>query len=142
GPCLKKIPEGDHTITVTRSGWKPFSRRIAIQAKTETQVRVTLAPAPGRSDAFVTFLLAAGFGGGGAYLGLQANQLRDALKKEIAAGKPPPDSNDPRFLRGKYYAIGADAAFAIGGIAALAAMYYTFRDKGAPSTAAIDVRSI
>jgi len=142
GPCQKRLPEGDHTITVTRHDFKPFSRRITIQAKTESQIRVTLAPTQSRSDAFVTFLLAAGFGGGGAYLGLQANQLRDALKKEIAAGKPPPDSNDPRFLRGKYYAIGADAAFAIGGIAALSAVYYTFRDKGAPSTGVIDVRSI
>ena len=142
GPCQKRLPEGEHTITVTRHDYKPFSQRITIQARTETQIRVTMAPTQSRSDAFVTFLLAAGFGGGGAYLGLQANQLRDALKKEIAAGKPPPDSNDPRFLRGKYYAIGADAAFAIAGIAALSAVYYTFRDKGAPSTGTIDARSI
>ena len=142
GPCKKRLPEGEHTITVTRHDYKPFSQRILIQARSESQVRVTLAPEQGRSDAFVTFLLAAGFGGGGAYLGLQANQLRDALKKEIAAGNPPPDSSDPRFLRGKIYAIGADAAFAIAGIAALSAVYYTFRDKGAPSSAQIDVRSI
>ena len=142
GPCKKRLPEGEHTITVTRHDYKPFAQRIMIQARSESQVRVTLAPEQGRSDAFVTFLLAAGFGGGGAYLGLQANQLRDALKKEIAAGRPPPDSNDPRFLRGKIYAISADAAFAIAGIAALSAVYYTFHDKGAPSSAQVEVRSV
>ena len=38
--------------------------------------------------------------------------------------------------------IAADATFAIAGITALTAIYYTFRDKGAPSTGLIDVRAI
>jgi tetratricopeptide (TPR) repeat protein len=142
GPCLKSLQQGEHTVTVTRPDFKSYSRRISIQAKTETQIRITLAPKPGHGDAIVTFLLAAGFGGGGAFLGVQANKVRDDLKKEIAAGNPPPDSNDPRFLRGKLFAIGADAAFALAGIAAITTVYYTFREKGAPSTGLIDVRSV
>ncbi|MGH9884806.1 MAG: PEGA domain-containing protein, partial [bacterium] len=104
GPCLKGIPQGDHTLTVTRQGFKSYSKRIVIQAKTETQVRVTLAPTPGRGDAIVAGVIAAGFGGGGIFLGLQANKIRDDLKKEIDAGVKPPDSNDPRFTRGKIFA--------------------------------------
>jgi tetratricopeptide (TPR) repeat protein len=142
GPCLKSLQQGEHTVTVTRSGFKSYSRRITIQAKTETQVRVTLAPTPGRSDAIIAYVLAAGFGGGGAFLGLQANKYRDDLKKEIAAGAPPPDSNDPRFLKGKIFAIAADATFVIAGVTALTAVYYTFREKGAPSTGLIDVRAL
>lgn len=142
GPCLRSLPEGEHTITVTRPDFKSYSRRIAIQAKAETQIRVTLAPSPGRGDAITAYIFAAGLGGGGALLGLQANKYRDQLKKEIAAGRPPPDSGDPRFLRGKLFAIGADATFAIAGITALTAVYYTFRDKGAPSKGTIDVRSL
>jgi tetratricopeptide (TPR) repeat protein len=142
GPCLKGIPQGEHTLTVTRPGFKSYSKRIVIQAKTETQVRVTLAPTPGRGDAIVAGVLAAGFGGGGIFLGLQANKIRDDLKKEIDAGTIPPDSNDPRFTRGKIFAIAADAAFAVAGITALTAIYYTFREKGAPSTGLIDVRAL
>ncbi len=142
GPCLKPLQEGPHTLTVRRPGFKPYSKRITIQAKTQTQIKVSLAPEPSRSDAVVAYVLAAGFGGGGAFLGLQANSVRDDLKKGIAAGQPPVDSNDPRFLKGKIYAIGADAAFAVAGITLVTAIYYTFRDKGAPTTGLIDVRAL
>jgi tetratricopeptide (TPR) repeat protein len=142
GPCLKSLQQGEHTITVLRPDAKPYTKRITIQARTETQVRITLAPTPSRSDAIVAYVLAAGFGGGGIVLGLQANKYRDNLTKEIAAGNPPPDSNDPRFTKGKIFAIAADAAYAVAGITALTAVYYTFRDKGPPSTGLIDVRAL
>ncbi len=141
GPCLKALQQGSHTVTVTRDGMKTYTRRINIQAKTETTVKVTLAPKPSRSDAVVAYILAAGFGGGGIYLGLQANSLRDELRAGIS-GTPPIDSNDPRFTRGKIYAIAANVAFGLAGVTALTALYYTFRDKGAPSTGLIDVRAI
>jgi tetratricopeptide (TPR) repeat protein len=142
GPCLKSLQQGEHTITVTRPDFKPYTKRILIQAKTETQVRITLAPTPSRSDAIVAYVLAAGFAGGGIALGVTANGYRDDLRKAIAAGNPPPDSNDPRFTKGKIFAIAADAAYAVAGITALTAVYYTFRDKGAPSTGLIDVRAL
>ena len=92
--------------------------------------------------AIVAGVLALGFGGGGVFLGLQAKNLKSDLQKEIDAGTLPPDSNDPRFTRGKIFAIAADATFAIAGITALTAIYYTFREKGAPSTGLIDVRAL
>ncbi|HMG52258.1 MAG TPA: PEGA domain-containing protein, partial [Kofleriaceae bacterium] len=142
GPCLKSVQQGDHTVTVTREGFKTYSKRIVIQAKTETQLRITLAPTPSRSDAIVAYVLAATFGAGGIILGTIANDQRDQLKTQIAAGTPPPDNADPRFTKGKLFAIGADAAFVVAGITALTAVYYTFRDKGAPSTGLIDVRAL
>jgi hypothetical protein len=142
GPCIKNVPEGDHTLTVTRPGFKSYTKVITIQAKQETSVKLIEAPEEGRSDAIVAYVLTAVFAGGGIYAGLQASDLHDQLKKEIAAGMPPPDSNDPRFLRGKIYAISADAAFALAGITAITAVYYTFRDKGPPTRAQIDARAI
>ncbi|MBA2544675.1 MAG: PEGA domain-containing protein [Deltaproteobacteria bacterium] len=143
GPCLKSLPEGEHTLTVTRPNMKPYSRRVRIQAKTETNVKVTLAPRPSRSDAVIAYILAGAFTGGGIFLGLQSQKYRDDLRKEIDTGQPaPPDSRDPRYTKGKAFAIAADATFAIAGITALTAIYYTFRDKGAPSTGLIDVRAI
>jgi hypothetical protein len=142
GPCLKALQQGDHTVTVVRSGYKPYTRRITIQAKTEMSIKVGLAPKPSRSDAVVAYVLAAGFGGAGIFLGLQANKYRDQLKDGIEMGNPPIDTNDDRFTKGKIFAIAADATFVIAGITALTAVYYTFRDKGAPSTALIDVRAL
>ncbi|MBS1122163.1 MAG: hypothetical protein H6Q90_4391, partial [Deltaproteobacteria bacterium] len=135
-------PEGEHTILVTRPGMKPYSRRIKVQAKTETAIKVGLAPAPSRSDAVIAYILAGAFTGGGVFLGLQASKYKDELRKEIDAGNPPPDSRDPRYTKGKAFAIAADATFAIAGITALTGIYYTFRDKGPPSTGLIDVRAI
>ena len=142
GPCLRSVTEGDHTVTVSRDGYKSYSRRITIQAKTTVTVKVTLAPKPSRSDAVVAYILAAGFGAGGVYLGMQSQKYKDELTDEIAAGDPPPDNNDDRFWKGKAFAIGADAAFVLAGVTALTAVYYTFRDKGASSTALIDVSAM
>ena len=52
------------------------------------------------------------------------------------------DQADPRFDRGKYFAIGADAAYGVAGLLGLAAIYYTFRDKGPPSTGTVDVKAL
>jgi len=142
GPCLKSVPQGDHTLTVTRSGMKTYSRRINVQAKTETTVKVALAPTPSRTDAIVAYVLAGGFTAGGVVLGLKANGYRDDLRKEIDTGEPPPDTNDPRYTKGKIFAIAANVSYAIAGVTALTAIYYTFRDKGSSSTGLIDVRAM
>jgi hypothetical protein len=142
GPCLRSVPEGEHTVRVERPGMKSFQRKLSIQAKTETAIKVSLAPKPGRSDAVVAFVLAAGFGGGGAFLGLQAKKYRDDLRTDIDAGDPPVDNRDDRFTKGKIFAIAADASFALAGIAAISALYYTFRDKGPPTTGLMDIRAV
>jgi tetratricopeptide (TPR) repeat protein len=142
GPCRTAVREGRHRVTVARGGYKPYRTTIDVQAKTEISLRAALAKKPGRGDAVVAYIFAAGFGAGGAYLGRESYRLRDALRAEIDAGNPPPDASDPRFTRGKYFAIGANAAYGVAGIVGLAAIYYTFRDKGASSSATVDVRSL
>jgi hypothetical protein len=142
GPCLKNVPEGPHTITVTREDYKPYSRRIVIAPKTETTIKVQQAPKPGRGDAITAYVVAAIFGGAGIWAGTQSNSIRDELKADIEAGNPPVDNNDPRFLKGKIYAIGANVGYGIGGIALATAIWYTFRDKGPPTRASIDVRAV
>jgi PEGA domain len=142
GPCLKGVPQGEHTVLVSRPGYKPYSHRVTVQAKTETSVKVGLAPEPSRSDAVVAYVLSAAFLGGGIYCGTQAQSIHDELKKGIDAGNPPIDSNDPRFTKGKVFAIAADSLFALGTITALTGLYYTFREKGQPSTGLIDVRAL
>lgn len=142
GPCLKNVPEGSHVVEVTREGYKPYRRRLVIAPKTETTIKVQQAPKPGRGDAIAAYVVAGLFGGAGIYLGTQSKSIKEELQTDINAGMPPVDNNDPRFLRGKVFAIAADGCFAIGGIALLTAVYYTFRDKGPPTRASIDVRAL
>jgi hypothetical protein len=142
GPCIKALRAGEHTVLVERSGMKSFQRTVEIQAKAATTIKVSLAPKASRGDAVIAYILAAGFGAGGAYLGSQAYKYRDDLRGEIDAGNPPVDSRDERFARGRIFAIAADASFVVAGITALTAVYYTFRDKGSPSTGLVDVRAI
>ncbi len=142
GPCLKSVTEGSHEIAVKRSGYKTYSKKIVITAKTETTIRVTQAKSASRKDAYVTGFLTLAFAGGGIYLGTQAKNLKSDLEKEIDAGMPPVDNNDPRFLRGKIYSIAADGCFAIAGVTLLTTVYYALRDKGPPSRGTIDVHAI
>ena len=142
GPCLKSVTEGSHEITIKRDGYKTYSKRIVITPKTETTVKVQQAQKPGRGDAIVAYVLTAAFGGAAIYLGTQSENIKTELQDEIAAGMPPVDNNDPRFTRGKIYAIAADGAFAIAGVTLLTAIYYTFRDKGPPTRAQLDVRAL
>lgn len=142
GPCRKPIKEGRRRVTVRRPGYKPYTTTIEVQAKTEISVKAMLAKKPGRGDAVVAYIFSAAFLGGGIYLGLEADKIHDTLRKEIDEGNPPIDQDDPRFQRGKYMAIGANAAYGLAGVIGLAAIYYTFRDKGAPSTATLDVRAL
>ena len=51
------------------------------------------------------------------------------------------DSNDPRFTRGKWQAVGADVAFGLGALLAISATV-SFLSHGPESTAGVDQRLI
>jgi hypothetical protein len=104
-------------------------------------VQARMVPHPSRSDAVWAYVFAGVFAGGGVFLGLQARSVEDELAADRASG-PPPDSRDPRLLRGKLFAIGADVAYAIAGVSLVTAIYYTVRDKGPPSTALTESRTL
>ncbi|HTR53697.1 MAG TPA: PEGA domain-containing protein, partial [Kofleriaceae bacterium] len=141
-PCIRKVGEGEHTVEVKRPGYKPLVKSVTVQAKTETSLKVNMSPEPGRGDAIAAYVVTAIFLGGAIYAGEQANDLKDQLSLAIAKGNPPPSSNDSRILKGKIYAISADAGFGIAAIAGITAIVYTFRDKGSPSLGAVDMRAL
>ncbi len=142
GPCRKPVKEGSHTLTVRRSGYKPYTVRLDVQARTEISVRTQLAKQPGRGDAIAAYVFSGLFAGGGIYLGLQSRKIEDEVRADLEAGNPPPDSEDPRLQKGKIYALAADGMFAVSGVVALVAIYYTFREKGAPSTGTHEPRAL
>jgi hypothetical protein len=139
---VRKVPEGDHTIEITRPGYKPLVKLITVTAKAETSLKVNMAPEPGHGDAIAAYIVAGVFLGGAIYAGSQANDIHDQLANAIAKGNPPVDSGDSRFFKGKIYAISADAGFGIAAIVGLSAIWYTFRTKGSPSVGTADVRAL
>lgn len=142
GPCRKPVPRGKHSLSIRRDGYKSLDRSINIQEKTQMSLRADLAEKPGRGDAVWAYIFSGVFLGGGIYLGLQAKSIQDDLASDIATGMPPTDPGDERFQRGKLFAYGADAAYALAGISFVTALYYTFRDKGPPSTSSTEVRTV
>lgn len=142
GPCLKNVPEGSHVIEIRREDYKTVKKRVQVISKTETTVKMQAQiPTPSRTDAVVAYVFAGIFGGAAAYLGTQSKNLKSELETGIMNNEAI-DNNDPRFFKGKVYAIAADACFAVGGIALLTAIYYTFRDKGPESSASVDQRAM
>lgn len=142
GPCRMPVPQGAHSVTIQRPGFKPYTTSLDMQAKTEVTMRARLAPEPSRTDAIVAYAASAVFLGGGIWAGLKAKSLKDELNEDPGQGGQPPDDDDPRILRGKIYSIAADAALGIGALSLGLAVYYTFRDKGADSTGSTDVRAL
>ncbi len=140
GPCLKPLSPGTHQVSIRRSDYKSYNTKIDVQSETETTVRAKLAPEPSRMDAYVSYFFAAAFVGGGYYLGTEAKSIGD----EIVNQNPPAD--DPRRGWGvegeKTFKMASNVSYGLGGASLLLAVYYTFRDKGKPSTGSTAIRAI
>ncbi len=127
GPCRKPVKEGARTVVISRGGYKPYQVRLDVQARTEVSIRPDLVKNPSRSDAVVAYVFSALFAGGatGAFLYERGLEPTDSLYE------------DRKFVR-----YGAYAGWGLAGVIGLSAVYYTFRDKGPPSTGSIDVRAV
>ena len=78
--------------------------------------------------------------GGGAYVGHLSQQNRDGINADINNGVLV-DNNDPRFMRGKIEAIGADVLYGLGAIVAVTAVFGFFA-HGPDSTGVADSKKI
>ncbi|MBK9035457.1 MAG: PEGA domain-containing protein [Myxococcales bacterium] len=127
GPCRTPVREGKRTIVVSRSGFKPYRARLELQAKTELTVTPNLVKRPGRTDAVVAYIFTAILAGGatGAYIYANGLKVDDSLY----------DKRD-------YVKYGAYGGWGLAGVVGLSAIYYTFRDKGPPSTGTVDVKAL
>lgn len=139
-PCRTEVTPGVHRVLAQKEGFEDYEGELRVDKGAETSLEVQWSPRPSRRGAWTTAALAAAFVGGGAYLGYLSNQNRDAVRSDIAAGMLI-DSNDPRFTRGKWQAVGADVAFGIGALLAISATV-SFLSHGPESTAGVDQRLI
>lgn len=126
-PCRKPVKEGTHTVSISRGGYKTYRTRVDVQAKTELSIKPNLKPKPGRGDAVVAYIFSAAFLGAATYAYIYQGDLV---------------MGDKQFERKDQIKIGAYVGWGLGGVIGLSAVYYTFRDKGPPSTGQIDVRAV
>jgi hypothetical protein len=126
-PCRKPVKEGSRGVVIARSGYKSYRTRVDVQSKTEISIRPNLKKKPGRGDAVVAYIFSAAFLGGATYAYLYQDKLV---------------MGDKQFDRKDQIKIGAYVGWGLGGVIGLSAIYYTFRDKGPPSTGQIDVRAV
>jgi hypothetical protein len=122
GPCRAAVPEGVRTVVIHRDGYKPYTVLLDVQARTEIMIRPSLVKRPSRTDAVVAYVFSALFAGGatGAFVYQRGLESTDSL-----------------FADRKYIRYGAYGGWGLAGVIGLSAVYYTFRDKGPPSTGEI-----
>ncbi len=130
-PVEKKVPAGTHRVKVKADDRKTWVADVDVPKGHMVVVHTELKQSVARGSAWTSAIAAAAFIGGGIYLGLQSNKLRDEL--DAAKGGLRLDQEDPRIKRGQYFAIGADACFAVGGVLALISVYNFVKDPLPPS---------
>ncbi|MBK9072156.1 MAG: PEGA domain-containing protein [Myxococcales bacterium] len=143
GPCRKAVPEGARKVAVARKKFKTYSQRISIQPKTETFVKVTLAPKPKRGDAVVAYIVAVALAGGGYWAYVEAGKTQDDIDQaEIDGVDPEKKFGLKATTAEKTLDIGSKVMFGGAGVTLALAIYRTFRDKGPASSAVIDVGGV
>jgi hypothetical protein len=139
-PCRTEVAPGKHEVRVEKDSKEDYEVDLDIPRGVETAIDVSLSPRPPRTRAISTAIVALALLGGGAYVGHLADKNKDGLNADIAAGQPV-DGSDPRFLRGKIEAIGADVLYGIGAIVAITAVMGFFA-HGPDSTGVLDHKQV
>ena len=139
-PCRTEVAPGKHAILVEKDGMEDYESDMEIPRGVETNIEVRMSPRPPRTRVITTAIVAAVLIGGGAYVGHLSQQNKDSINSDIASGVLV-DSGDPRFLRGKVEAIGADVLYGVGAIVAVTAVVGLF-SHGPDSTAVTDSKKI
>jgi len=116
---IADLPAGKHFLRLSAKGRKPLESEVDIPRGQALPVAAHLVVLPPRGAAYTQAILGGVLLGGGIYLGLESNRLHDELLRDRHQGTLTND--DPRALRGKVYAIGADisllGSLALGGLA-------------------------
>lgn len=132
-PALEaELPAGVHRLTVSADGHKDLHTTFEVPRGQVLPVRAHLIPQYPRGAAWTQAAVAAALLGTGTFLGIQSNQLHDELRADRDAGHL--DPTDPRIDRGRWFSIGANAGFAIGGVFALLSTYNFVKDPYPDST--------
>jgi PEGA domain len=125
-PVEASATAGRHRLTVKADGHKTYEGHVDIPAGQALPVRVRLIPNYPRGTAWVQALVGAALLGGGTYLGLRVDQMHRELERDRRRGVL--TTADSRPDDGPWLAMGADAAFLVGGTFAALSTWNFLRD--------------
>ncbi|MBM4364074.1 MAG: PEGA domain-containing protein, partial [Deltaproteobacteria bacterium] len=135
-PLDVTAPAGKHRITIEADGRKTYDAMIDVPNGLALPVHAKLIPRYPRGGAITQAVIAGALLGTGVFLGFESNELHDQLRADRARGVLAAD--DGRVLRGQIYSIGADVAFAAGGVVGIVSIYNFIKDPMPESTAKQD----
>jgi tetratricopeptide (TPR) repeat protein len=121
-----QAPSGQHKLTVVSDGRKTFEAMINVPRGQVLPVHVKMIPKYPRGAAWTQAVIGAALIGTAAYFGNESNKLHDQLEEDRAQGRL--EESDSRVTKGRWYAIGADGGFAIGGVLGILATYNFIKD--------------
>jgi hypothetical protein len=125
-PLSVRLEAGQHRLVVKASGYKALTSMVTIPKGQVLPVHARMVETYPRGAAWTQAIIGAVFVGAGVYLGLESNSLHDELEADRRAGVL--EAGDERITRGRWFAIGADIGFAIGGVLAILATYNFVKD--------------
>lgn len=135
-PLETKQDAGDHHLVIRADGYKTYDGMVKVPKGQTLPVHAEMIPTYPRGAAWTQAIIGAAFIGAGTYLGIKSNQLHSELEADRKAGVL--ESDDERIKRGRLFAIGADAGFAIGGVLAVLATVNFIKDPLPDSGAHVD----
>ena len=125
-PLDARSDSGSHKLTIESDGRKTFEGMIVVPRGQILPLRVKMIPKYPRGPAWTQAVIGAAFLGGAIAVGLESNRLHDQLQADRNAGIL--ESSDSRATRGRWFAVGADAGFAVAGVLGGLATYNFIKD--------------
>jgi len=133
-PCEQQLKPGDHVLQVQKEGMENYDGKLAVNRADTTFMDLNYSPKPSRVKAWTEAVFSAALFGGGIFLGVKGNQVKDDINKDIKDTTKLINTSDTRKNNGKYYYIGADVCLGLGLVTAALATW-NFLESGPPSTA-------
>lgn len=125
-PLSIRLDAGKHQLAVRSDGYKTLETTVNVPRGRVLPVHAQMIETYPRGAAWAQAVIGAVFLGAALYLGNESNQLHDELEADRRKGVLQED--DERITRGRWFAIGADVGFAIGGVLAILATYNFIKD--------------
>lgn len=135
-PLAVKADAGQHKLTIKASGYKTYEEVVTVPAGQVLPLHADMIQKYPRGAAWTQAVIGAVFLGAGVFLGIQSDNLHEELENDRKAGVL--EQEDERVSRGRIFAIGANAGFAIGGILGAFATYNFIKDPLPESRAVKD----
>jgi tetratricopeptide (TPR) repeat protein len=125
-PLDVQAPSGEHKLTVVAEGRKTFEAVVNVPRGQVLPVHVKMIPKYPRGAAWTQAVIGAAFIGAAAYFGNESNKIHDQLVQDRDEGRL--EEGDSRANKGRWYAIGADGGFVVGGVLGVLATYNFIKD--------------